>query len=154
MDDWETIDYKKFTDAEQQAKILDVRAAVKWLEQNKGVTKDRLALVGASIGANLTLQYLAENPEVPAAILLSPGLDYRSVRTSPLAQLVKSTQALYFAASADDAYSLSTNRALFAVTPAKRQIKEFQTAGHGTTMLEREPAFIGEAIEWIRSQLK
>lgn len=148
------LDYKNFSDQEQQAKILDVRAAVDWLMQEKGVKKEQLVLVGASIGANLALQYLVENPEVPAAVLLSSGLDYRGVRTPPLAQLVKPTQALYFAASADDEYSLNTNRALYAVTPAQKQIKEFQAAGHGTTMFEREPEFISEVIEWIRAQVK
>lgn len=148
------LDYRKFSDAEQQAKILDVRAAIEWLTRNKQVTKSRLVVVGASIGANLALQYLAENPEVLAAVLLSPGLDYRGVITQPLAQLVKPTQALYFAASADDEYSLTTNRTLYALTRAKKQLKEFQTAGHGTTMFEREPALMSELIGWIREQVK
>lgn len=150
----EVLDYKNFTDAQQQAKILDVRAAVEWLTRNKQVTKNRLVVVGASIGANLALQYLAENPEVPAAVLLSPGLDYRGVITQPLAQLIKPTQALYFAASADDEYSLTTNRMLYALTPAKKTIKEFTTAGHGTTMFEREPGFMSELIIWIQEQVK
>lgn len=154
MDDYATLDYRDFLDAEHQAKILDVRAAVDWLAQNHGAQKSRLTLVGASIGANLALQYLKENPEVPAAVLLSPGLNYRSVLTEPLARSVKSIQAIYFAASADDEESFETNRVLAKITPAAQVVKEFKVAGHGTTMLEKEQGFMEEVVGWIKRNVK
>src|SRR3989338_1318749 len=148
------LDYQNFTDAEQQAKILDVRAAVDWLVKKYSAHKNKIAIVGASIGANLALQYLMENPEVPVAVLLSPGLDYRGIKIEPLARVLKLNQALYLAASADDPESFSAIAKLAQVTPAKHITKEFQHAGHGTTMFENEPEFMDEVAKWIEQQIK
>jgi predicted alpha/beta superfamily hydrolase len=47
--------------------------------EKEGYPKDRQFLIGASIGANLSFQFLSENPQVKAIVLLSPGLNYRGV---------------------------------------------------------------------------
>lgn len=159
MDDYETLDYKNFSDEEQQAKILDVRAAVDWLTQNRGATKDRLVLVGASIGANLALQYLSENPAMPAAVLLSAGLDYRGVKTEPFARAVKQNQVVYFVASNEDMRSSGQSagvmaRVLYDLCACKKEIKVFDDAGHGTTMFERKPEFTDEVMAWIQRNIR
>ncbi|KKU13932.1 MAG: hypothetical protein UX17_C0005G0008 [Parcubacteria group bacterium GW2011_GWC2_45_7] len=153
------LDYQKFSDEEQQAKILDVHAAVEWLIQNHGAVKSHLVLVGASIGANLALQYLSENSEVPAAVLLSAGLDYRSVKTEPLVRAVKPSQSVYFAASSEDMRGSGQSatemaKILFDACPCKKEIKTFDGAGHGTTMFEREPKFTDEVIKWIKERIE
>src|SRR3989344_7230766 len=79
----ERIDYKNFTDAEQQEKILDVEAAMRFLAE-QGVKSEHVAIAGASIGANLALQYQAEHSEIKAVVLLSAGLIYRDDETEPL----------------------------------------------------------------------
>ena len=139
--------YKKFSDAEHQASIFDVEAGADFLKE-KGVSA--LHLVGASIGANLALKYLAEHPETKSAILLSPGLDYRGVKTSDLTQLAES-QAVYAIASEDDQYSFETVKKLFETASFNdsRMIKIFKDAGHGTTIFEKEPEFINEAVDWL-----
>src|SRR3990172_1406945 len=85
--DGERIDYKNFTDAEQQEKILDVEVAMRFLAE-RGVESESVAVAGASIGANLALQYQAEHSEIKAAVLLSSGLNYRGVETEPLAKRI------------------------------------------------------------------
>src|SRR3989304_1434352 len=50
----ERIDYKNFTDAEQQEKIRDGEAAMRFLSE-QGIRAEQTAIVGASIGANLAL---------------------------------------------------------------------------------------------------
>lgn len=141
--------YQSFSDAEHQASRLDVDAGAEFLK-SKGVTS--LSFGGASIGANLALQYLAEHAEARAAFLLSPGLEYRGVATEPAARSLRPGQAVYYAASADDAYSADTIRKLFGAAPSGvvREIKRFDTAGHGTTMFEREPSFMDEIAAWLK----
>lgn len=140
--------YKKFSDAEHQASILDVETGAEFLKE-KGVKN--LHLVGASIGANLALKYLADNSQAKSAVLLSPGLDYRGVKTSGLLSKLKDNQAVYAVASEDDKYSSDSVKNLFegASFSDSRMMKIFKDAGHGTTIFEKEPQFMEEIINWF-----
>ncbi|MBI4457918.1 alpha/beta fold hydrolase, partial [Candidatus Uhrbacteria bacterium] len=93
------LDYKNFSDAEHQAKMLDVEAAVEWLMKERGARLDRAVIVGASIGANLAIRFAADHPEVPAVAALSPGLDYRGVTTADAVARLRPKQAFFLAAS-------------------------------------------------------
>ena len=147
--------YKSFSDAEHQAFKFDVEAGTEFLQstlrQSSG-QGGKLYIVGASIGANLALQYLAEHPEIKSAVLLSPGLDYRGVKTDGLITKLKNNQAVYAVASEDDKYSFDTIQKLFEGLEFSysRQIKIFSNAGHGTTIFETNPEFIDEVVEWLK----
>lgn len=173
--------YVRFSDAEQQAKINDVRAAMTWVEDNaeKSATlpkeygehppanyiKPRTVVVGASIGANLALQLFEEEPGLAGAVLLSPGLDYRGVKTDTIARAIRSQEArdreqqgrlspiLLAAGGVDDRYSSETVLALANLLEGRVKIKSFGNAGHGTTMFEREPQFLAELANWIEEQM-
>lgn len=143
------LDYRLFDDAEHQAKMRDVEAAVRWLEREKGVTTDRLVVVGASIGANLAIAYGAAHNEVPAVAALSPGLDYRGVTTDDKVTEYADGQGLYLAASGEDELSFRTDRRLAELRP-ESVVMEFSGAGHGTTIFESEPAFMDTLAAWLR----
>lgn len=140
--------YQNFSDAEHRASHFDVEAGVAFL-QSKGIAS--IALGGASIGANLAIQYLALHPDAKAAFLLSPGLDYRGVLTENAVASLRPGQAVYYVASEDDPASASATQKLFNVTPVgvEKQLTIFKTAGHGTTMFEREPAFANTLALWL-----
>lgn len=141
--------YRNFSDAEHQASRGDAEAGAEYL-QSRGVTE--LYIGGASIGANLALQYLAEHPGAKAAFLLSPGSDYRGVKTEPAVWNLTPGHAVYYVASRDDGYSADTIQKLFDTTPTgmKKEIKFFDAAGHGTTIFEREPAFMDTIASWLQ----
>lgn len=140
--------YKNFSDNGHQASRRDVEAGAELL-RSKGAGE--IYLGGASIGANLALQYIAEYAAAKAAFLLSPGIDYRGVKTKPAAQALREGQAVYYAASKDDSYSAETVRKLFALTPsgAVKELKIFDAAGHGTAIFEREPEFMETIAIWL-----
>ncbi|MDP3770992.1 MAG: alpha/beta fold hydrolase [bacterium] len=141
--------YVRFSDAEQQMKIHDVEAAIGWLRE-QGARDEVVVLVGASIGANLALQYLADHVAIPAAVLLSPGLDYRGVKTESLARRVVPTQRVFLAAGGeDDDYSTETVRTLGAILGDRATLRIFANAGHGTAMFKREPALLMEVADWV-----
>lgn len=147
--------YTQFSDAEHQASRLDVEAAAAWLQSN-GVST--LALGGASIGANLALQYLAQHPEGRAAVLLSPGLSYRGVATEDAARSLRPQQAVYFAASREDMRSSGQSatdmaETLYGLCPASKEIARFDGAGHGTTIFERQPEFMATVADWLDHKL-
>lgn len=140
--------YKTFSDAEHQGSRADLAAGAAFLKE-KGV--EELHLGGASIGANLALEYLLAHPEVQSAVLLSPGLEYRGIATRGLVSRVRPEQGVYGVASEDDRYSWETVQELFReVIPGNlRKTKFFKDAGHGTNIFEHEPEFMGELVEWL-----
>ena len=59
------LDFRTFSDSDHQASIHDVRAALAYMRK-RGIGS--IALVGASIGANLALQALAEDATLKGAL--------------------------------------------------------------------------------------
>lgn len=149
--DYEKLDYKNFGDSEHQKSILDIKAAVEFLK-SKGYAQ--LFLGGASIGANLALQYLKESPDAEKAILFSAGLNYRGIETVPLARQLKATQSVFAVAAKDDNRSggpaESMAQEIYSALTSKKEIKIFDTGGHGTDLLDAHPEFIDELINWLK----
>jgi len=144
------VGYQLFKDEDHQKSILDVEAGAEFLK-TKGIKK--IFLVGASIGANLSLQYLAEHSDAKAAVLLSPGLNYRGVKTDESAKKVYHTKAIYLTAAKDDDYSYETVQGLYDILPKEvaRELKLFDSGGHGTKLFETHPELIGTIINWLKS---
>jgi alpha-beta hydrolase superfamily lysophospholipase len=140
--------YKKFSDKEHQDSRLDVEAAMEFLK-SKGV--DEFHLVGASIGANLSLQFASEHPEVLSAILLSPGLNYRGVVTMPAMTKIRPEAGVYLVAAKDDGYSYDTvvELAKFMSRNEKHVLKVYDSGGHGTRLFDTHPEFIEELVKWL-----
>ena len=115
------------------------------------VDRARTAVVGASIGANMALRLGAEQADVGAVVLLSPGLDYRGVTTAD--QLaVYGDRPLLLVASEDDAYSVDSVRTL-AEAAGSADVQMFTDAGHGTAMFAAEPELAALIIGWLDNQL-
>lgn len=151
----ERIDYKNFTDTEQQEKIYDVEAAISFLKE-KGIELKNIALAGASIGANLALQYQAEHPEIKAAVLLSPGLDYRGIKAKPLAQRILPEQSVFLVGAKEDLRSSGNSCAdmaemLFNLLQSKnKKLKIVDGQEHGTDMFHTAPEIMDEIVKWLR----
>ncbi|MDO8303438.1 MAG: alpha/beta fold hydrolase, partial [Sedimentisphaerales bacterium] len=74
--------HEAFADEEHQQSIKDIEAATEFLK-TQGAAPEDIILIGASIGANLCLWYLAEHPEFKKAVLLSAGESYRGIHFAP-----------------------------------------------------------------------
>ena len=151
---WKTMTDKSFNDA-----VLDVKAAVKFLQQYKELATDKVAIVGASIGGNIALNYAVDDKNVKTLILLSPGLEYHGVKTEGAIKKWGKRPAM-IVASADDKYSLESSRKLLGKEPNvinETQIKllEYKNAGHGTNMFgKEEPDLTEEICKWLKDKLK
>ena len=133
--------------------VQDVRAAVQWLAARQGVKPGSIGLVGASLGASLSLLAAVELPAVRAIALLSPSLDYRGLRTD--VNLVKRVggRSMWFAASAEDPLALRTLRDFAAENSGPREQIISNAVAHGTVLLERD-ADLGRAlVDWLRRSL-
>lgn len=78
-----TISFQSFTASDFNKMVADVKAAKQFLVIQKNINPNNIAIIGASIGANIALNYAASlDPSIKTVVLLSPGLDYRGVTTS------------------------------------------------------------------------
>jgi len=127
-------------DADYAAMLKDVAAADQFLSTQPGVDSDRIGIIGASIGANLAIMYLAGDRRVRTAVCLSPGLDFRGLRPMEFMKQVDK-RPLYLIASKGDDYSAKTADALSqaGVVEGPKSLRLFDGKAHGTDMLAANP---------------
>ncbi|GAB4271123.1 MAG: hypothetical protein Kow0080_16190 [Candidatus Promineifilaceae bacterium] len=117
------------------------------------VDAEKTAVIGASIGANLALRFAVNQPKVQAVVLLSPGLDYRGVTT--LDALTRyGSRPLFVAASEEDSYAAESSMTLAEQAGESAQLQMLVGAGHGTNMLNAEPALETAVITWLNNHLQ
>lgn len=133
--------------------VQDVRAATAWLASRQGVRPGSVALVGASLGASLSLLAAVELPAVRALALLSPSLDYRGLRTDVSLVRRLGARTMWLAASAEDPLALRTLRDFAADTTGAREQVISTTVAHGTALLERDPEVGRSLVDWLRRSL-
>jgi alpha-beta hydrolase superfamily lysophospholipase len=138
-------------DAPLSGMVADLRAARRYLADRPDVRQDRVAVVGAQIGANLAVILGAEDATIRAIVLLSPGLDYRGLRTEAALKKYGARPAL-LVASSEDPYAVRSIRQLLVASPG-RERRLLENAGHGTVMLDRSPALIGDLVDWLERAL-
>ena len=149
MEDGDTVDYREFEDADHQSSAIDVVVALNWIRK-RGIELNRIVVVGASIGANLGIQLLAEYPLLAGVIALSPGEDYHGVRALDDAQNLNPEQALFIAASENDPQSFVESKKLYDLSPTDRKVfVPCTNAGHGTHMFNANPQLMEKAADWI-----
>jgi alpha-beta hydrolase superfamily lysophospholipase len=148
------VDFKNFSDEEHQSSLMDVIAAYDWLTR-RGYTPSQIAVGGASIGANLAVQMLVEEPRLAAGILLSPGR-YRGMDASADATSILPNQALWVAASeGDDKEAFEVSKQV--VTNATSERKMFvplKNAGHGLAILASQVKMPDQIADWLRDTIQ
>lgn len=141
-------DWKQFSADDFNNMVRDVGAAKAFLAQQSGVDVSRIGIVGASIGANIALRSAFMDAGVKAVVMLSPGLEYRGVRSDDLE--VKETPVLLVAAEDDD-YSAESVKVLGNVISNAR-VQLYGKGGHGTQLFETtdvEEYLVG----WLKEKL-
>jgi pimeloyl-ACP methyl ester carboxylesterase len=95
----------------------DAAALMDWLREQPTVDPDRVAIVGASIGANLALRVCSEDADCHAAIALSPGLNYFGISTRTAVEAMED-KSILLVASQLDAQSGDATKSLTSFTPS------------------------------------
>ena len=121
------------TDDAVKGMRADVSNAFDFLAKQKNVDAARIGIVGASYGSSLALIYGAENKQVKAVALLSPGLNYfGNMPTEPSIKNYGDRPILLVAAD-DDAESADSVKKLKASgANDKYEVKIYPKGGHGT----------------------
>ena len=146
--------YLQFSDAEHQESMRDIDAAVDTVK-GLGAREEHIVLIGASIGANLALQYVARHRGVKHCVAFSPGLDYHGIVTKPLVEsLPEDKHVLLIGARDDDrvADSVAAIEELHDAAPSgvDMRMEVVETGGHGTDMLTQNPELIESIITFLQ----
>jgi pimeloyl-ACP methyl ester carboxylesterase len=144
--------WQGFTPESFRAMVEDVTAAHLYLQGAAEADGGRLAVIGASIGANVALLYGAREPLVKTLVLLSPGLDYRSVATAEPMETYGDRPVL-IAASREDGYSAQSSARLDELAGGRHELKLYDGAGHGTQMFPKVPQLKTTILEWLANTL-
>ena len=127
----------------------DIETALTWLAGQEKLSKERIAIIGASTTANLALRVGAKQAQVKAIGLLSPV----SERYAPsIADTSSTKQALFVAASDDDTYSLDTAKSL-QERSATTTVMTYPGDTHGTNLLLSNHDLIPNLLHWLSEAL-
>jgi dienelactone hydrolase len=141
------------TDLADLTKMMaDVRAARAFLASRREAVPGRVGIAGASIGANLAVLLAAGDPTVRSLALLSPGIDYRGLRPEAAMKKYGERPAL-LVASQEDNYAANSARKLAISGAGIRDLRILNGAGHGTTMMARQPDLAVSLVDWFRRTL-
>ncbi len=137
--------WNEFSERDFNNMVLDVKATKELLAE-KGISS--FSIIGASIGANTALNYAVTDSEVKTVILLSPGLNYRGIKTEENIKNFKNP--ILIIVSEEDAGSFESSKKLHELATGTKELKIYQNAGHGTNMFVKED-LAGTVIEWLKT---
>lgn len=130
----------------------DLQQVWNYLGARPDIDGDRMAVLGASIGANMALVTGSDNSNARTVVLLSPGLNYAGVEIrDPL--LTYGERPMLIVASQEDTYAADSSRRLEEIALGETRLVMYQGAGHGLHMFEREPGLADLIIDWLDDYL-
>jgi len=130
----------------------DARTALAMLADLPGISPGRLVVIGASVGANIGLNVCADWAGCGAAVLLSPGLDYRGITTAG-AMARMGARPVLIAASENDRNNPADSITLDGMAAGDHQLLIYPDAGHGTDMLANAPDLEDQVVNWIMAHI-
>ena len=143
-----SLSWSSSSDTDFNKMTLDVKAAKNFLVSND-IGSD-IVIIGASIGANVALNYAVKDNSIKTIILLSPGLSYRGVKTEETIKLFK--HPILIVAAEGDTYSADSSRALNSLSK-NSVLKIYQGLEHGTSLFGKTD-IDKIIIDWLKDNLK
>jgi len=133
------------TDDDYQNMGGDVVAAVDYLRR-MGVTE--VSLVGASLGANISVQVAARDSQIANLVMLSPGLEIAGIASVESLRAYGERPVL-IAVSDDDRYAAKSSLLLDAEAAGNHHLEILTAAGKGTKMLNAAPTLESLIQGWL-----
>lgn len=127
----------------------DVAAAVSWLTTQDDVDPSRLALIGATIGFSVALDYAVRDPSIDAVVGLTPGSGFIGM-DSVAGTLMYGKRPMLLLAVDTDRRAVET---LSRMNPLVVGEIVGNGTGHGTRMLEAYDQTPGRILEFVREKL-
>ena len=127
----------------------DVQAWLDWLKSQDGVTG--VAIIGASVGANLALVACANDAECLTVIALSPGENFLGVAPADAIQTGLADRSALFVASLRDTESAQAVRTFAQIATGIFGVRMYDQGQHGTAYFTRRGVEekINTFISWL-----
>lgn len=148
----EPVSFRSFSASDWKAAVADIAAAKKVLLE-AGASPENIAIVGASIGANLALLYAVGDPQIQAVVLLSPGEEYRGLASEPPMKIFRERPVLVMAAEGDT-YSAASSAKLKELSPGFSELRIYPGSAHGTDLLDAQADATGQILLWLEAILR
>lgn len=123
----------------------DVKAALNYLNE-KNINE--VSIIGASIGANIGINYAVKDPKIHRVVLISPGVEYKGINT--LNSIKRYNRPLLIMASEEDEYSWNSSNQLFSLSPSKVRFEPYKGSLHGTEILKQNATSREILIKWLK----
>ncbi|GIW65790.1 MAG: hypothetical protein KatS3mg094_309 [Candidatus Parcubacteria bacterium] len=144
------LNYKNFSDEEHQNSIFDIKAVSNFLTK-EGFDLKYQFLIGASIGANLSLQFISQHKDIKAAILISPGKNYRGlIIDNFLDKNLEDKILIIF--SKQDIQSYTSLDTFNLITPSATKVV-YDDNLHGTYIFDKHPDLYQQIINFLKEKL-
>ena len=144
---WGTMTYDARRSGTPWQKWVDDEGAVVRFIEKAGTPRSRIFLVGASLGANVSLKYSELTRVGKGLILLSPGLNYQGLITAD--SVGKVSAPILIVASPADAYAASSSLELKKISKHVQLWMDVKP-GHGVQMFD--PALLARILDWLEKQ--
>ena len=138
-------------DDDGQVFVDDARISLAWLASQPGVDAGRVAIVGSSIGANVALAAAANDPDVGAAVLVSPSLDSLQISTEDDLHRYEPRPSLMYATEEDTEAADAV--ATLVAQGGHVDATILQGEEHGVALLLANPKAADELVAWLEEHL-
>ncbi len=145
------ISWENFSEKDWAGIGVDVATALAGLRKQRGVDPDSIGMIGASIGANAAFVAASSDPAIKNVVLLSPGLDYRGVKTEPAGPAM-AQRPLMIVAAENDSYSFESSKKLSQIVEKSAFVQEKGDA-HGTNMFAANPKLAQQVVEFLSKSI-
>lgn len=126
----------------------DVRAAYSFMATKSELDRARFAIVGASVGCSIALQYAVADKSVDAIVCLSPGLDYLGLDSAADIRQVQGRKILLIAAETERAAPQTLEKATDGVSASI-----FKGEAHGTDLIAGESRALAETVSFLQKHI-
>jgi dienelactone hydrolase len=129
--------------------LNDTRLWIEWLRQQAGIDPNRINIIGASLGGDVALNIVAEDPAIVSIAVLSPGLEVQGITTAPAVAEIE--QPVYFVTGNEDVASMEAVQAFILDAPTETHISIYNTSACCTFLLDTEPELLSALLAWLKS---
>jgi pimeloyl-ACP methyl ester carboxylesterase len=149
-----TLKYDDFNNEQWAECQKDIRAGLDYLRNSDCVNPSSIGIVGASIGANLSILEAADEMQEDGfqnrptcMVLLSPGTDYHGIQPLQRGHDLEYIP-VYIVSAEEDQQSYRGSQSL---SQAARggELVSFPGSEHGTNLFDAHPELIDQIVEWL-----
>lgn len=108
---------------------------------------NEISLMGASLGANVGLNFILDEPKVHRLALLSPGVEYQGINVLESAKHYD--RPLLILSSIEDEYSWNSSNQIFNLSPSRVRLEPYEGNIHGIYILKQIPKSKELLFKWL-----